>query len=96
MKSQYCWWIFVVLLSMSQAKATVYNNDPYSLPPTKSYLDSCQKKALQLHQGKIEKQSLLHRDNSFMLQYEIYANDGTRWLVSCNLGTGEIIDESNR
>ncbi len=93
MKSQCCWLIFTVLSCMSQAEATTYNSEPYALPPTKAYLDSCQKKALQLHQGRIEKQQVLHRDGRFILQYEIQVDDGTQWIVQCDLETGQMIGE---
>jgi hypothetical protein len=93
MKSQYSFLILAVLLSIPKAWATSFISDPYDLPPTKAYLDDCQKKALRLHQGNIEKENLLHRDNRFFVQYEIYANDGTRWFVSCDLETGNLVDE---
>jgi hypothetical protein len=93
MKSS-CWLIFVVLLYASQVHATAYNSDSYTLPPTKAYIDSCLKKALQLHQGKIEKQSLLQRENHFFVQYEIDAGDGKVWLVSCDLETGNLVEQN--
>jgi hypothetical protein len=93
MKFQHHWLIFIVLFYTSQANATAYTSDPYTLPPNKAYLDNCQKKALRLHQGNIEKQNLLHRDNRFLVQYEISENDGKRWFVSCDLETGNLVDE---
>lgn len=93
MKSS-CWLIFVVLLYASQVHATAYNSDSYTLPPTKAYIDSCLKKALQLHQGKIEKQSLLQRENHFFVQYEIDAGDGKVWLVPCDLETGNLVEQN--
>ena len=89
-----CWLVLVVLLSISQAHATAYNSEPYALPPTKVYLDSCQKRALQLHHGRIEKQNLLHRENHFLVQYEIYASNGKVWLVSCDLATGNLVEQN--
>ncbi|MDD5754213.1 MAG: hypothetical protein PHN45_05610 [Methylococcales bacterium] len=91
MKFRYYCLMFVVWLCMSQAQATTYNSNPYTLLPTKAYLDSCQKKALQLHQGNIEKEQVLHRDAHFIMQYEIQFNDGTQWIVQCDLETGQII-----
>lgn len=93
MKSS-CWLTFVFLSYASQVGATAYNSEPYALPPTKAYLDSCQKKALQLHQGRIEKQSLLQRENHFFVQYEIDAGDGKVWLVSCDLATGNLVEQN--
>jgi hypothetical protein len=94
MKPWHYWTVFAfILLQTPQVCAIAVTSDPYSLPPTKAYLENCQKKALRLHEGSIEKQNLLHRDNRFFVQYEIYVKDGTRWFVSCDLETGNLVDE---
>ncbi len=95
MKSRYHWLIVAVCLYIPQTQATVAINDFYALPPTKIHLDDCLRNTLRLHQGNIEKQNLRHRDNRFIMQYEIYVRDGTRWLVSCNLDTGNLVDEQH-
>lgn len=93
MKFRYYCLMFVIGLCMSQVHATTYNSDPYALLPTKAYIESCQKKALQLHKGNIEKQQVLHRNAHFIMQYEIQSADGSQWIVQCELETGQIISE---
>lgn len=64
----------------------------YSLPPSKVYIEPCQREALRLHPGMIEKQRLLHRHGDFFMEYEIQARDGRMWPTQCDLTTGKIID----
>ena len=66
--------------------------DRYSLLPSKVYIEPCQREALRLHPGMIEKQRLLHRHGDFFMMYEIQVRDGRVWLTLCDLATGKIID----
>lgn len=86
-------WGLAILLQMPQANATAVNA-PYSLPPSKVYLEGCQQKALQLHQGRIEKQMLFHRQNRFLVQYAIQAADETLSTVLCDLEIGELLEQN--
>jgi len=64
----------------------------YPLLPSKVYIKPCQREALRLHPGIIEKQRLLQRHGNFFMEYEIQARDGRVWLMQCDLATGKIID----
>ncbi len=66
--------------------------DRYALPPSKVNIGLCQREALRLHPGVIEKQRMLHRHGDFLIRYEIQASDGLEWFMLCNLATGKIID----
>ncbi|MDD2864579.1 MAG: hypothetical protein PHC99_07615 [Methylococcales bacterium] len=90
----YCLLCFVWFFT-TQAQAITQNDDPYILLPTKAYIESCQKKALQLHQGNIEKQQVLHRNVHFIMQYEIQSADGSEWVVQCDLETGQLIEQND-
>jgi len=67
--------------------------DRYMLPPSKVYIESCQREVLLLHPGAIEKQQMLHRHGDFWVRYEIQAHDGSEWFVLCDLTTGRVIRE---
>ena len=68
--------------------------DRYTLPPSKVYIEPCQKEALLLHPGVIEEQRRLYRHGVFWLRYEIQAGDGSEWHeVLCDEATGRIIRE---
>ena len=67
--------------------------DRYALPPSKVYIEPCQKEALLLHPGVIEKQRMLHRHGDFLVQHDIQACDGSEWFMLCDLATGRIIGE---
>jgi hypothetical protein len=64
--------------------------DRYMLPPSKVYIESCQREALLLHPGAIEKQQMLHRHGDFWVRYEIQAHDVSEWFVLCDLATGRV------
>ncbi|MDD5461910.1 MAG: potassium-transporting ATPase subunit KdpC [Methylococcales bacterium] len=67
----------------------------YTLPPSKVYIKLCQKEALLLHPGVIEKERMLHINRDFLVEYEIQAHgaNGEEWLVLCALSTGKIVRE---
>lgn len=67
--------------------------DRYVLPPSKVNIEPCQREALRLHPGVIEKQQMLHRRGDFLIRYQIQARDGSEWFMLCDLATGKIIDE---
>jgi potassium-transporting ATPase KdpC subunit len=69
------------------------NDTDYTLPPNKEYIELCQKEALLLHPGEIEKERMLHRHGDFWVEYEMQAHDGVEWIVLCDLKTGKIIRE---
>lgn len=68
-------------------------NTSFSLPPSKVSLERCQKQALALHPGVIEKEQLHNRDGEFWVEFQIQAHDGNgeEWLVLCDLKTGNIM-----
>jgi hypothetical protein len=67
--------------------------DRYALPPSKVCIEPCQREALLLHPGTIEKQRILYRHGDFWAQYEIQARNGSEWFVLCDLATGKVIRE---
>lgn len=66
--------------------------DRYALPPSKVNIEPCQREALGLHPGMIEKQRMLHRHGDFLVRFQVQASDGLEWFMLCNLATGKIID----
>lgn len=69
------------------------NVTDYTLPPDKQFIELCQKKALLLHPGEIEKERMLHQNGDFWVEYEIQARGGSEWNVLCDLANGKIIRE---
>jgi hypothetical protein len=66
--------------------------DRYALPPSKVNIAPCQREALHLHPGTIEKQRMLHRNGDFLVRFQIQGNDGLEWFMLCDLSTGKIIE----
>jgi hypothetical protein len=73
------------------ASANENTEDRYRLPPSKVYIEPCQHKALLLHPGRIENQKFLHWQQTFWVRHQIQADDGSEWLVLCDLGNGKIV-----
>jgi K+-transporting ATPase ATPase C chain len=71
------------------------NDADIMLPPSKEYIKLCQKEALLLHPGEIEKERMLHRYGDFWVEYQIQTGDGNgaEWIVLCDLKTGKVIRE---
>lgn len=80
-------------LSGTQINTTDTDDTRYSLPHSKVNISLCKKEALLLHPGKIEKERILHRHGDFWMESEIQANDGSEWLVMCDLSKGTIMHE---
>ena len=78
-------------IQVARADANVTNR--YPLPPSKVYIEPCQRQVLLLHPGVIDEQRMLHRHGDFWMEYDIQAYDGSEWLVLCDLATGKIIRE---
>ena len=91
MKFRYGLLILATFLQITGANAN--DTDSYTLPPSKVYIETCQREALLLHPGVIEKQRMLHRHGDFWVEYEIQAHDGVEWIVLCDLKTGKVIRE---
>jgi potassium-transporting ATPase KdpC subunit len=69
-------------------------NDPdFTLPPSKVNTELCQKEALLMHPGEIEKKRMLDRRGHFWVEYEIQSHDGVEWLLLCDLKSGKVIRE---
>jgi hypothetical protein len=65
----------------------------YALPLSKVNIEPCQREALRLHPGVIDKQRTLHRRGDFLVRFQVQANDGLDWFMLCDLATGKIIEE---
>ncbi len=83
--------LLILAMSLQVAYADANNTDRYAPPPSKAYIEPCQREALLLHPGIIGKQRMLHRHRDFWMEYEIQVRDGSEWLVLCDLRTGKII-----
>ena len=57
--------IFAAFLQVTSADA---NDTDYTLPPNKEYIKLCQREALLLHPGEIEKERMLHRHGDFWVE----------------------------
>jgi hypothetical protein len=85
--------LLILATFMPVASADVNDTNRYPLPPSKVYIQPCQRKALLLHPGVLDEQRMLHRHRDFWMEYEIQARGGAEWLVLCDLATGRIIRE---
>ncbi|TAN66486.1 MAG: hypothetical protein EPN17_13755 [Methylobacter sp.] len=72
--------------------ANVNITNRYALPPSKVNIEPCQREALRLHPGVIEKQRILHRHGNFLVRFQVQADDGFDWFMLCDLATRKIID----
>jgi len=69
------------------------NVTDFMLPSSKVHIELCQKEALLLHPGEIEKERMMHQHEDFWVEYQIQGSNGTEWLVLCDLKTGKVIRE---
>jgi potassium-transporting ATPase KdpC subunit len=89
----------VNVLTLNLALGTIPATSPdasdsdYMLPPDKEFIELCQKEALLLHPGEIEKERMLQQHGDISVEYEIQAGDGAEWIVLCDLKTGKVIRE---
>ncbi|MEQ1636998.1 MAG: potassium-transporting ATPase subunit KdpC [Methylococcales bacterium] len=80
-------------LDANQTITTDANDPDFTLPPSKVNTELCQKQALLLHPGEIEKEQMLDRHREFLVKYRIQASDGKEWQVLCDLKSGKLIRE---
>lgn len=85
--------LLALVASLSVATANADMSGAYPLPPSKVFIQACQRGALLLHPGAIEKQQILHRHGEFWVRYEIQVKDGSESVVLCDLANGKIIGE---
>ncbi len=76
-----------------QVTNTKTDDPDFKLPPSKVNIELCQKEALLLHPGKIEKERMLDRSGEFSVEFEMQGQDGVEWVVFCDLKTGRVIRE---
>lgn len=81
------------LLILTLVFQYVLADNPYQLPPSKLQMKTCVREALLLHAGTVEQEQVFHQQEHFNVRYEIQANDGSEWVVLCDLATGKIIGE---
>ena len=81
-------------LDSVQVKITSADADEteFTLPPSKKFIELCQKEALLLHPGVIEKEQMQNGHGDFWVEYQIQEHDGegSEWLVLCDLKTGKV------
>jgi hypothetical protein len=85
--------LLILAAFMPVASADMNDTGHYALPPSKVYIQPCQRKALLLHPGVIDEQRMLHRHGDFWMEYEIQTYSGAECLVLCDLATGSNIRE---
>ena len=85
--------LLILATFLQVASAEANDTGRYPLPPSKVYIKPCQREALLLHPGVIEKQQILHRNGAFWVQYEIAVRDDSEWNLLCDLATGSIVRE---
>jgi len=85
--------LLILVIFMKVASAAENDNDRYTLPPSKGYIEACTKQALMLHPGVIETERMHHQQGYFWMVYQIKASDSSEWLVRCDLATGKLIHE---
>ena len=83
----------LALDTIQVARADANDTNRYTLPPSKVYIEPCQRQSLLLHPGVIDEQRMLHQHGDFWVENQIHARDGSEWLVLCDLATGKIIRE---
>lgn len=81
------------LLILALVSQYVFADDPYQLPTSKLQIETCEREALLLHKGEVEKARVFQQQDHFEVRYEIQVNDGSEWSVLCDLATGKIIGE---
>jgi potassium-transporting ATPase KdpC subunit len=80
-------------LAANQTITADVNDPDFTLPPSKVNTELCQKQALFLHPGEIEKERMLDRHREFLVKFRIQAPDGKEWQVLCDLKSGKLIRE---
>jgi len=91
MKLRYGLFVLVNVLSVANADGNM--SGIYTLPPSKVYIEPCQREALHQHPGIIEKLRILDRQGNFWIRHQILAKDGSESAVLCDLANGEMIGE---
>lgn len=71
--------------------ATASEIKGFNLPSNKSYLNLCQKNALAVYSGKIEKQVVLEMRHHFFVQYDIQITTNETRTVMCDLENGQLV-----
>ena len=82
--------IFTVL--SNEVSASELDTLFYRIANKKQHMSLCMKKAVDLHNGSIIKQSIIDKAKHFLVEYEIKTRKGV-WLVTCDLDNGNITKE---
>jgi hypothetical protein len=85
--------LLVLVTHLSVATANADMSELYSLPPSKVYIESCQREALLIHPGFVEQQRILQKNGDFWVRYQILSKDGSESVVLCDLANGKIAGE---
>jgi uncharacterized membrane protein YkoI len=85
--------LLILATFLQVANVDADDTDRYGPPPSKIYIKPCEREALLVYPGAIDKQRVLHLHGDYWVEYEIQARDGSEWLVLCDLSTGKIIRE---
>jgi hypothetical protein len=87
--------LLLLVVWLQPASANTGKIDRYALPPSKIYIEACQREALRLHSGMIDKLRILPRKSTFWIHYEIQMRGGAEWSVICDLSDGSIIRDQS-
>lgn len=85
----------MLLASLQVANADTVKTDRYALPPNKVHIETCQREALRLHPGLIDKSRVLPQPKTFLIRYDILMRGGAEWSVVCDLANGKIIRDQS-
>jgi hypothetical protein len=83
---------FIFISLFTNANAAEVGEKTYRIERNKQYLATCEKQAVELHKGNIEKQLIIDRAEHYYVVYEIQEQNGF-WIITCDLNNGEITKE---
>ncbi len=85
--------LFLIFITLSnEVNAAELDVKPFRIVNKKQHMSLCMQKAVTLHSGNVIKQSIIDKDQHFLVEYEIKTRNGA-WLVTCDLENGNITKE---
>ncbi|MCF8007847.1 MAG: hypothetical protein K9K84_10610 [Methylovulum sp.] len=85
--------LFLIFITLSnEVNASELDVKPFRIVNKKQHMSLCMQKAVTLHSGNVIKQSIIDKDQHFLVEYEIKTRNGA-WLVTCDLENGNITKE---
>lgn len=85
----------MLLTYLQVGNADAGKTDRYKLPPSRVYIETCQREVLRLNPGLIDKLRVLPQPKTFWIRYQIQMRGGAEWSVVCDLANGKIIRDQS-